>query len=87
MSGVLHSTGSTNVSFALMLFAPHRNIVHHVAIIPDNDNANKRNDMIIGRDLIKSLGLVLDYSTDTPSITGRESQYLLHHMGTGPKDW
>jgi hypothetical protein len=63
MAGLLHSTGSTEITFSLMQFAPHRTIVHTVAVIPDNKNTSTLKhgtDMIIGRDLIKNHGLVLN---------------------------
>jgi hypothetical protein len=69
MSGTMRSTGSTTISFAFMQFAPHRTITHEVEVITEHDNTlNHGTQMIIGRDLIKNLDLVLDYSTETPSI-------------------
>ena len=70
MAGRVTTAGKTTINFSLLQFAPHRNINHEVQIIPTTSSSLKHGTMmILGRDLIKTLGLIIDYSTDTPSIT------------------
>jgi Retroviral aspartyl protease len=55
---------STTVTFNLVQFAPHRAVTHEVVLA----SGSKLPDMVIGRDLISTLKLHLDYSTEVPSI-------------------
>jgi hypothetical protein len=83
MAGTLTSTGSTTIKFAILQFAPHLTISYEVSLISDHSKL-KNTEMIIGRDLIKDLGLVLDYSTDTPSINGKVLLYPSPLRAIGP---
>jgi hypothetical protein len=66
----------TYVAFQLVQFAPNRTITHEVALLEDNSSIKKddsRPDMILGRDLIKSLGLTLDFMADPPVINWEDA--------------
>jgi predicted aspartyl protease len=68
MAGTVQVKGLATVTFTLLQFAPHHTVTYDVAVLSADNSQLKSTEMIIGRDLIKELGLVLDYSTDTPSI-------------------
>lgn len=76
LGGTFRTTKKTHVAFQLVQFAPNRTITHEVAILEDDSKTKKddsRPDIIIGRDLIKVLGLSLDYSVEPPVITMDDS--------------
>jgi hypothetical protein len=64
------------MAFQMVQFAPHQTIVHEVALLEDTPETRKDDsklDIIIGRDLIKSLGLTLDFAAYPPTITWEDS--------------
>jgi Retroviral aspartyl protease len=71
LGGTFKTMRKTYVAFQLVQFAPNRTITHDVALLEGNTSTKKddsRPYIILGRDLIKSLGLTLDFSVDPPVI-------------------
>jgi hypothetical protein len=55
------------MAFLMVQFAPHKTIVQEVALLEDTPETRKgdcKPDILIGRDLIKALGLTLDFAAD-----------------------
>ena len=59
-----------NLPFILTQFSPTRKIVHqvHLSKTKHHDNITHAPDMIIGRDIIRNLGLTLNFQHQTPII-------------------
>jgi hypothetical protein len=59
------------MALKLAQFAPHRTVTHEVALLEDSPatrKADNKPDIIIGRDLIKLLGLTLDFAAEPAMI-------------------
>jgi hypothetical protein len=54
--------------FRLTQFAPNRKIEHPVFLSESGSDSPTSPDMILGRDLIRKLGLDLKFNDDTPAI-------------------
>jgi hypothetical protein len=54
--------------FRLTQFAPNRKIEHPVFLSESGSDSPTSPDMIIGRNLIRKLGLDLKFNDDTPAI-------------------
>jgi hypothetical protein len=54
--------------FKLTQFAPNRKIQHSVLLSEANTNSPTSPDLILGRDLIRKLGLELNFRDETPAI-------------------
>jgi hypothetical protein len=54
--------------FRLTQFAANRKIKHQVFLLDSSSDSPTSPDMILGRDLIRKLGLDLKFNNDTPAI-------------------
>jgi predicted aspartyl protease len=72
LSGSFQTNRKTRMALQLVQFAPHRTNTHEVALLEDSPATRKdesKPDIIIGRDLIKALGLTLDFAAEPPTIS------------------
>lgn len=89
LGGTFQTVRKTHVAFQLVQFAPNRTVTHEVAILEDDNRTKKdeaRPDMIIGRDLIKALGLSLDFSVEPPTISWEDSSVPVVPKGYWTKE-
>jgi hypothetical protein len=77
------------MALQLVQFAPHRTVTHEVALLEDSPATRKdenKPDIIIGRDLIKALGLTLDFATEPPTILWEDATVPIVPRGYRTKD-
>jgi Reverse transcriptase (RNA-dependent DNA polymerase) len=77
------------MALQLVQFAPHRTVMHEVALLEDSPATCKdesKPDIIIGRDLIKALGLTLDFAEETPMISWEYATVPIVPRGYWTKD-
>ena len=71
-----------SLPFQLPEFTPNRTIVHSFRVDPTIKQRENDYDVIIGRDILRKLGLTFDFQSDVPTLIWDEMRIAMRHTWT-----